>query len=86
MAMRARSACVTSSSRSLAALRPTQVSTCTLAVATGRPHSAVESTPAPALSSGCWKLHIDHVLQADEGADLDCLVSRRGAFVPKDNH
>jgi L-arabonate dehydrase len=42
--------------------------------------------PAPPLDSGYWKLYIDHVLQADEGADLDFLVGRRGAFVPKDNH
>ena len=42
--------------------------------------------PAPPLASGYWKLHIDHVLQADEGADLDFLRGRRGAFVPKDNH
>jgi dihydroxy-acid dehydratase len=42
--------------------------------------------PTPPLDSGYWKLYIDHVLQADEGADLDFLVGRRGAFVPKDNH
>jgi len=42
--------------------------------------------PVPPLSSGYWKLYIDHVLQADEGADLDFLRGRRGAFVPKDNH
>jgi dihydroxy-acid dehydratase len=42
--------------------------------------------PKPALESGYWKLYIDHVLQADQGADLDFLVGRRGAFVPKDNH
>ena len=42
--------------------------------------------PEPRLSSGYWKLYVDHVLQADEGADLDFLVGRRGAFVPKDNH
>jgi len=42
--------------------------------------------PAPKLTSGYWKLYIDHVLQADEGADLDFLVGQRGAFVPKDNH
>ena len=42
--------------------------------------------PTPALASGYWKLYIDHVLQADEGADLDFLVGKRGAFVPKDNH
>jgi dihydroxy-acid dehydratase len=42
--------------------------------------------PTPPLQSGYWKLYIDHVLQADEGADLDFLVGQRGAFVPKDNH
>ncbi len=42
--------------------------------------------PVPPLTSGYWKLYIDHVLQADEGADLDFLVGQRGAFVPKDNH
>jgi dihydroxy-acid dehydratase len=42
--------------------------------------------PTPKLTSGYWKLYIDHVLQADEGADLDFLVGKRGAFVPKDNH
>jgi len=47
---------------------------------------AVWKAPEPALSSGYWKLYIDHVLQADEGADLDFLVGKRGAFVPKDNH
>lgn len=42
--------------------------------------------PAPPLTSGYWKLYIDHVLQADEGVDLDFLVGKRGAFVPRDNH
>jgi len=42
--------------------------------------------PEPPLKSGYWKLYIDHVLQADEGADLDFLVGKRGAFVPRDNH
>ncbi len=42
--------------------------------------------PEPPLKSGYWKLYIDHVLQADEGAALDFLVGQRGAFVPKDNH
>jgi dihydroxy-acid dehydratase len=42
--------------------------------------------PAPPLSSGYWKLYVDHVLQADQGADLDFLVGKRGSFVPKDNH
>jgi L-arabonate dehydrase len=42
--------------------------------------------PRPPLDSGYWKLYIDHVLQADEGADLDFLVGQRGSFVPRDNH
>jgi dihydroxy-acid dehydratase len=42
--------------------------------------------PVPVLHSGYWKLYIDHVLQADEGADLDFLRGMRGAFVPRDNH
>ena len=42
--------------------------------------------PVAPLQSGYWKLYIDHVLQADEGADLDFLRGQRGAFVPKDNH
>jgi dihydroxy-acid dehydratase len=42
--------------------------------------------PTPKLDSGYWKLYIDHVLQADEGVDLDFLKGKRGAFVPRDNH
>jgi len=42
--------------------------------------------PASPLSGGYWKLYVDHVLQADRGADLDFLVGKRGAFVPRDNH
>ena len=42
--------------------------------------------PEAPLSSGYWRLYVDHVLQADQGADFDFLVGQRGAFVPKDNH
>ncbi len=42
--------------------------------------------PQPPMDSGYWKLYIDHVLQADEGADLDFLCGQRGSAVPKDNH
>jgi dihydroxy-acid dehydratase len=42
--------------------------------------------PARKLESGYWRLYVDHVLQADQGADLDFLVGKRGAFVPRDNH
>ena len=47
---------------------------------------ALWQAPPPAKQSGYWKLYIDHVLQADEGADLDFLRGKRGAAVPKDNH
>ena len=47
---------------------------------------AAWTPPAPAMASGYWKLYVDHVLQADQGADLDFLVGQRGAAVPKDNH
>jgi len=42
--------------------------------------------PKPPMNRGYWKLYIDHVLQADRGADLDFLVGRTGPMVPRDNH
>ena len=42
--------------------------------------------PKAPLARGYWKLYFDHVQQAHEGADLDFLVGRSGAFVPRDNH
>ncbi|HZE60389.1 MAG TPA: dihydroxy-acid dehydratase, partial [Burkholderiales bacterium] len=42
--------------------------------------------PKPALQRGYWRLYHDHVLQAHQGADLDFLVGKSGAFVPRDNH
>ncbi|WP_293996726.1 IlvD/Edd family dehydratase [Sphaerotilus sp.] len=47
---------------------------------------AAWTPPVPPMDSGYWKLYIDHVLQADEGADLDFLRGKRGSAVPKDNH
>jgi dihydroxy-acid dehydratase len=44
------------------------------------------SAPKAPLERGYWKLYHDHVLQAHQGADLDFLVGRSGAFVPRDNH
>jgi len=44
------------------------------------------SPPKPPLTRGYWKLYNDHVLQANEGADLDFLVGKSGALVPRDNH
>lgn len=42
--------------------------------------------PPPAMDSGYQKLYVDHVLQANFGADLDFLVGCRGAKVPRENH
>jgi len=42
--------------------------------------------PKPPLARGYWKLYFDHVLQADQGADLDFLAGKSGSFVPRDNH
>src|SRR4029078_1156235 len=36
--------------------------------------------------SGYAKLYVDHVTQADKGADLDFLVGQRGAAVPRESH
>ncbi|WP_380054063.1 IlvD/Edd family dehydratase [Falsihalocynthiibacter sp. SS001] len=36
--------------------------------------------------TGYQRLYINHVLQADRGADFDILVGRRGADVPKESH
>ncbi len=44
------------------------------------------SRPRPPMARGYWKLYVEHVLQADQGADLDFLVGASGAFVPRDNH
>ena len=40
-------------------------------------------SPAPAPASGYLRLYSDHVMQADRGCDLDCLVGRRGAPIPQ---
>src|SRR6266508_1435460 len=42
--------------------------------------------PEPPLARGYWRLYFDHVLQANEGADLDFLAGKSGDFVPRDNH
>jgi L-arabonate dehydrase len=47
-----------------------------------------ENTPIPQSSAtgGYEKLYVDHVLQADEGCDLDFLVGSRGHAVPRESH
>ncbi|MQA05456.1 MAG: dihydroxy-acid dehydratase [Streptosporangiales bacterium] len=42
--------------------------------------------PQPTATGGYQRLYVDHVLQANEGADLDFLVGRRGTFVHGHNH
>jgi dihydroxy-acid dehydratase len=42
--------------------------------------------PKPPLNRGYWKLYVDHVNQADQGADLEFLAGKSGPFVPRDNH
>lgn len=42
--------------------------------------------PQPPSSRGYYKLYHDHVMQADQGADLDFLVGSSGAPVPRDCH
>jgi dihydroxy-acid dehydratase len=42
--------------------------------------------PPPPMLSGYQKLYVDHVLQADRGCDMDFLVGRRGAAVPRHSH
>jgi L-arabonate dehydrase len=42
--------------------------------------------PKPPMTRGYWKLYVDHVNQASEGADLDFLVGKSGSAVPRDNH
>ena len=42
--------------------------------------------PLPAQERGYYKLYVDHVLQANKGADLDFLVGGSGAAVPRESH
>jgi len=40
----------------------------------------------PAPTRGYQKLYVEHVQQAHLGADLDFLVGKSGAAVPRDSH
>ena len=44
------------------------------------------SPPAPKARSGYAWLYVEHVLQADGGADFDFLLGARGDAVPRDSH
>jgi L-arabonate dehydrase len=43
-------------------------------------------SPPPVASGGYQRLYVEHVLQADQGVDLDFLVGCRGAGVPRESH
>lgn len=47
---------------------------------------AAWTPPPPVAQSGYQKLYVDHVLQADQGADFDFLVGIRGAGIPRESH
>ena len=40
----------------------------------------------PEVKSGYQKMYVDHVMQADKGADLDFLVGKRGSEVKRHSH
>ena len=40
----------------------------------------------PAFDRGWYKLYVDHVMQADTGADLDFLVGSSGSVVTRESH
>ncbi len=40
----------------------------------------------PEIKSGYQKMYIDHVMQADKGADLDFLIGKRGSVVKRHSH
>jgi len=47
---------------------------------------AAWNPPAPPMPGGYQHLYVQHVMQANTGADLDFLVGCRGAAVPRESH
>ena len=47
---------------------------------------AAWKAPKPHSERGYLKLYLDHVMQADTGADLDILTGGSGAEVPRESH
>jgi dihydroxy-acid dehydratase len=41
---------------------------------------------APHTERGYSRLYVEHVVQADQGVDLDFLRGNSGAFIPRDSH
>jgi L-arabonate dehydrase len=48
--------------------------------------ATLQAQPAKGEGGGWQKLYVEHVLQADEGCDLDFLVGCRGSAVPRHSH
>jgi L-arabonate dehydrase len=42
--------------------------------------------PKPEMTSGYQSLYVEHVMQADKGADFDFLTGYRGAGIPRESH
>jgi L-arabonate dehydrase len=38
------------------------------------------------MKGGSQQLYVDHVMQANKGADFDFLIGCRGAAVPRESH
>jgi dihydroxyacid dehydratase/phosphogluconate dehydratase len=47
---------------------------------------AAWQAPAPASESGYVRIYVDHVQQADRGADFDFLVGKSGVVVTRESH
>ena len=48
--------------------------------------SAWKPVPNEQFNRGYARLYVDHVLQADQGADFDFLVGKSGSVVTRDSH
>jgi dihydroxy-acid dehydratase len=44
------------------------------------------NVPPPKFSRGYYKLYVEHVLQADQGCDLDFLTGASGSLVERESH
>ena len=47
---------------------------------------AAWTAPVHPMKGGYQSLYVEHVMQADKGADFDFLVGCRGAAVPRESH
>ena len=47
---------------------------------------AAWQAPTPAMKGGYQSLYVEHVMQADKGADFDFLIGCRGAGIPRESH